>query len=109
MSEDHTLLPNASPAAQMNHADDRARKQAELQARGKPWTCAKRRTLMTNARCARDKVAAVGAAVKGHPCHECGLPLALKWVTRADLAQAAAPKKPDGSGEGSGPGCARGN
>jgi hypothetical protein len=89
VNEDHTLMPGASTDASMNHADARARRQAELQARDKPWTCAKRKIAVTKARCVRDKIAAVGTAVKGHPCLECGLPLALKWVTRDDLARAA--------------------
>lgn len=87
VNEDHSLLPGASTEVQMNHADARARRQAELQARGKPWTCAKRRIAVTRERCAVDKIAAVGAGVQGHPCRECGLPLSLKWVTRDDLSR----------------------
>ena len=85
VSEEHTLMPGASPAAQMNHADARARTQADLQAKDMPWTCAKRKVVVTKARCAMDKIAAVRAQVKGHPCRECGLPVSLKWVTKADL------------------------
>jgi len=94
VNDDHTLMPGASNDASMNHADARARRQAGLQAGGKPWTCAKRRIAVTRERCAMDKVAAVGAGVKGHPCRECGLPLSLKWVSRDDLAKVKTPCEP---------------
>ena len=85
MCQDHTLMPGATREIQMNHADIRARTLAELQAQGKPWTCAKRKVEVTNLRCALDKIAAVRGGQRRSPCHECGLPQSLKWVTRADL------------------------
>lgn len=85
MCEDHTLMPGASPEVQLNHSDARARNLAELQNKDMPWTCAKRKVEVTNQRCAQDKISAVLGRERRSPCHECGLPLSLKWVTRADL------------------------
>lgn len=82
------IVPDGQSNTLLKVSDSNAKRQADLQASGKPWPCVKHKITVTNEKCKAMKIAS-----DTRQCSDCGLPLALGIVTREELQMGKTQKR----------------